>query len=195
MTTDADILRWLRDVAGIAEPRRVVRRSPTAILVSKFDEGFAARLHDTIDHLPAMFDDALVAARFDELAQIEPSRTRTETWRLAVTAVVSEAAAREGLHGDAVAEVRAGIDSVAALLDSILWTSPAGPRPHVPEPSEVEAYNDTRARMDAERGIFTRYYGSFEGVPVENHCPGSQVARRLFAQGWTICTAGDPART
>jgi hypothetical protein len=190
VTTDDDILRWLRDVAGIAEPRRVVRRSPTAILVSKFDEGFAARLHETIDRLPEMFDDALVTARFDELAAIDPSRTRIETWRLAITAAISESAARQGLHPDAVAEVRAGIDSVAGLLDSILWTSPAGIEPHTPEPSEVEAYNDTRARMDAERGLFTRYYGSVEGVPVENHCPGSQVARRLFAQAWAICTAG-----
>lgn len=190
MTADDDVLRWLRAVAGIAEPRRVVRRSPTAILVSKFDEGFAARLHETIDRLPAMFDQALIAARFDDFARRDPARTRAETWRLAVTAVVSEAAAREGLHADAVAEVRAGIDSVAALLDTNLWTSPAGPGPHTPEPSEVEAYKDTRARMDAERGIFTRYYGSFDGVPVENHCPGSQVARRLFAQGWAICTGG-----
>ena len=55
MTAGEDVLRWLREVAGIAEPRRVVRRSPTAILVAKFDEGFAARLHETIDHLPEMF--------------------------------------------------------------------------------------------------------------------------------------------
>ncbi len=187
MTTDGDILRWLRDVAGIAEPRRVVRRSPSAILVSKFDEGFAARLHETIDRLPEMFDDALLAARFDELAAREPERQRVETWRLAVSDVLGGAAAREGLHTDAVAEVQAGIDSVAALLDSILWTSPLAGSAHSPEPSELEAYNDIRARMDAEPGIFTRYYGSFEGVPVENHCPGSQVARRLFAQAWAIC--------
>jgi hypothetical protein len=187
---DDDILRWLRDVAGIAEPRRVVRRSAGSILVSKFDEGFAARLHETIDRLPGMFDDSLVAARFAELSAAEPGRLRAETWRLAVNSVVNDAAAREGIHPDAVAEVRAGIDSVAGLLDAILWTGPSGGEPHVPEPSEVEAYRDTRARMDAERGLFTRYYGSFEGVPVENHCPGSQVARRLFAQGWAISTGG-----
>lgn len=190
MTTDGDILRWLRDVAGIAEPRRVVRRSPTAILVSKFDEGFAARLHETIDRLSEMFDDGLVAARFAELAASEPERLRAETWRLAVNSILSDSAARQGLHPDAVAEVRAGVDSVAALLDAILWTGPVARRPHAPEPSEVEAYRDTRARMDGERGLFTRYYGSFEGVPVENHCPGSQVARRLFAQAWTICAGG-----
>lgn len=190
MTTDGDILRWLRDAAGIAEPRRVVRRSPTAILVSKFDEGFAARLHETIDRLPEMFDDALVAERFAELAANEPDRLRAENWRLAVNSILGDGAAREGLHPGAVAEVRAGVDSVAALVDSILWTSPVAGRPHVPEPSEVEAYDETRARMDAERGLFTRYYGSFEGVPVENHCPGSQVARRLFAQAWAICAGG-----
>jgi len=190
MTAGEDVLRWLREVAGIAEPRRVVRRSPTAILVSKFDEGFAARLHETIDHLPEMFDDALVAARFAKLAAAEPDRLRAESWRLAVNGVLSDVAAREGLPADAFAEVRAGVDSVAALLDSILWASPAGTEPHTPEPSEVEAHSDTRARMDAERGLFTRYYGSFEGVPVENHCPGAQVARRLFAQAWAICAGG-----
>lgn len=190
MTTDEDILRWLRDVAGVAESRRVVRRSPASILVSKFDEGFAARLHESIDHLPEMFDDALVAARFAGFAALDPDRLRAETWRLAVNSILGDGAAREGLHPDAVAEVRAGVDSVAALLDSILWTSPVAGRPHAPEPSEAEAYHDTRARMDAERGLFTRYYGSFDGVPVENHCPGSQVARRLFAQAWAICAGG-----
>jgi hypothetical protein len=190
VSTDDQVLRWLRDVAGIAEPRRVVRRSPSAILVSKFDEGFAARLHETIDRLPEMFDDALVAARFAELAVDEPDRLRAETWRMAVNSILGAAAAREGLPADAVAEVRAGVDSVAAVLDAILWTSPVAGQPHVPEPSEVEAYHDTRARMDAERGLFTRYYGSFEGVPVENHCPGFQVARRLFAQAWAICAGG-----
>lgn len=193
MTGDEEILRWLRDVAGVLEPRRVVRRSASSILVSKFGEGFAARLHETVDRLPVMFDSDAVAARFAELVGDDPALTRAEAWRLASTALIREAAERQGLHPDAVAEVRAGVDSVAALVDTILWTSPSGPEPSPPEPSELEAYRDTRARMDAERGIFTRYYGSFEGVPVENHCPGSQVARRLLAQAWAICTGEEPA--
>jgi len=192
MSPDDSVLEWLKTVAGVAEPRRVVRRSATSILVSKFPEGFAARLHETIDHLPGMFDDALVADRFAQFAAAEPDRLRAESWRLAVNSILAEDAAREGLHPDAVAEVRAGVDSVAGLLDSILWTSPAGPEPHPPARSELEAYRDTRARMDAERGLFTRHYGFFEGIPVENHCPGSQVARRLFAQAWAIITTAPP---
>lgn len=193
MTGDEAILRWLRDVAGVLDPRRVVRRSASSILVSKFDEGFAARLHDTIDRLPVMFDPEAVAARFAELVDADPTLRRAEAWRLAVAALIREAADRQGLHPDAVAEVLAGVDSVGALIDTILWTGPAGPEPSPPEPSEQEARSDIRARMDAERGIFTRYYGSFEGVPVENHCPGAQVARRLFAQAWAICTGEELA--
>lgn len=193
MTGSEDILRWLRDAAGVLEPRRVVRRSPSSILVSKFEEGFAARLHETIDRLPVMFDAAAVAARFEGLVRDDPALTRAEGWRLAITALVREAAEGQGLHPDAVAEVRAGVDSVAALVDAVLWSSPCGPGTHNPGASELEAYRDTCARMDAEPGIFTRYYGSFEGVPVENHCPGSQVARRLFGQAWAICTGVDPA--
>lgn len=192
MTGDEDILRWLRDTAGVLERRRVVRRSESSILISKFDEGFAARLHETIDRLPVLFDGAAVAERFEVLVRDDPAMTRAEGWRRAIRALIREAADPQGLHPDAVAEVCAGVDSVAALVDTILWTGPSGPVARPPEPPEMEAYRDTRARMDAEPGIFTRYYGSFEGVPVENHCPGSQVARRLFAQAWAICTCPDP---
>jgi len=188
MSDDGAVIEWLHDVVGIDGFRRVVRRGPSGILVSKFQEGFAARLHETVDALPGMFDHDIVASRFAGFAAADPARGRTESWRLAINAVIDEAAKTRGLARDAVAEVLAGVDSVAAILDTILWTSPAGPEARAPEPSEVAARDDILARMNADRGLFTRHYGMFEGVPVENHCPGAQVARRLFGQGWTICT-------
>lgn len=188
MSDDGAVIVWLHNVIGIDGFRRVVRRGGSGILVSKFPEGFAARLHETVDALPGMFDHDTVDSRFATFATADPERVRTESWRLAINAVINEAAETQGLARDAVAEVLAGVDSVAAILDTILWTSPAGPLPREPDPSEVAARDDILARMNADRGLFTRHYGMFEGVPVENHCPGAQVARRLFAQGWTICT-------
>ena len=38
--------------------------------------------------------------------------------------------------------------------------------------------------MADESSIFTRYCGDFEGEGVGNHCPGAEVARQLFGQGW-----------
>lgn len=188
MSDDGAVIDWLHDVIGIDGFRRVVRRGASGILVSKFPEGFAARLHETVDALPGMFDHDTVASRFATFAAADAQRVRTESWRLAINAVINEGAEAQGLSRDAVAEVLAGVDSVAAILDTILWTSPAGPEAHAPDLSEVAARDDILARMNADRGLFTRHYGMFEGVPVENHCPGALVARRLFAQGWTICT-------
>ena len=41
--------RWLKDEVGAEEPRRVVSRSDTRVLVSKFAGGFAERLRDSLD--------------------------------------------------------------------------------------------------------------------------------------------------
>ena len=63
MSDDGAVIDWLHDVIGIDGFRRVVRRGASGIRVSKFPEGFAARLHETVDALPGMFDHDTGASR------------------------------------------------------------------------------------------------------------------------------------
>jgi hypothetical protein len=175
--------RWLRD-QGIDAPRRIARESDDAILVSKFEPGFAARLYAALDKVPELFDPACVRDRY---AAQPASTPRVEAWRLAVNGLLDDLGPERGLDRDQLAEIRAGTDSVAALLDSVLWTCPTVDIDWIPSPAECEARADAVAKMDDESSIFTRYYGDFEGKRVENHCPGAPVARRLFEQGWEIC--------
>lgn len=175
---------WLAD-GGFDEPRRVVRETNGTILVSKFETGFAARLHDAVDRIPELFDAELVARRYREASA---GVTRTEAWRTGLEALLAEVGPERDLDRDQLAQIQAGIDSVAALLDSVLWTSPLRGADWVVSEADRMAYADARARMDDEAGMFTRFYGEFEGARVENHCPGAQVARRLFEQAWKICT-------
>lgn len=175
---------WLRE-RGIEGRRRVARESGDAILVSKFDAGFAARLYQALDRLPELFDSGEVRARFEA---VPAGTSRTEAWRLAVNGMLDELGPSRGLDRTQLAEIRAGTDSVAALLDSVLWSGPAVGGDWTPSASEREALADALARMDDDSSIFTRHYGEFEGRRVENHCPGAEVARRLFAQAWDITT-------
>jgi hypothetical protein len=179
------LARWLTD-RGIEGSRRVVRASSDVILVSKFEPGFAAHLHEAIDRLPELFELAAVTARY---ASADMGATRAEGWRLGVSGLLADVGPTRGLDRDQLAEIQAGIDSVAALLDSILWTAPTvGAGGWKVSPAEVTAYEEALGRMDDDSSIFTRYYGHFEGARVENHCPGAQVARRLFTQAWALTT-------
>ena len=176
---------WLSG-RGIEGGRRVVREGEDTILVSKFDPGFAARLYQALERLPELFDTAAVRARF---AASAPGAPRAEAWRLAVDALLDELGSERGLDRDQLAEIRAGTDSVAALLDAVLWSGPVVGGPWAPSAGELQAYADALARMDDDASIFTRHYGEFEGRRVENHCPGAPVARRLFGQAWEITTS------
>jgi hypothetical protein len=183
--------RWLRQL-GIEGQRRVARSTDGVVLVSKFEAGFAARLYDALDRVPELFDEVRVAALYTSAL---PETTRVEAWRLAINALLAELGPQRGLDPDQLAEIRAGTDSVAALLDSVLWTCPVVGSDWEPSAAELEAKADAEARMDEESSIFTRYYGEFEGRRVENHCPGAPVARRLFAQAWAIAAAGTSSRS
>jgi hypothetical protein len=179
---------WLNDESDSMEPRRFVRRSGSGIMVSKFDEGFAAHLHASIGRLPEVFERSLIASAYAERVQQNPSAPRVALWHAAAEEILALAGDSRGLSPDDQAEVRAGIDSVAALLDSILWTAPRGGDEYSPTAAEIAAYREARARMDGNPGLFTRCYGAFEGALVENHCPGAPFARRLLTQAWSICT-------
>jgi hypothetical protein len=189
MTSDA-FATWLRDHAGIAEPRRVVRRDGERILVSKFEDGFASRLHAALARVPELFETARVDARYRALST-QPG-TRIQTWHTAISDLLATLAPERGLTLAQQAEIRAGIDSAAALIDAILWSSPTAGADYNPSAGEIDAYREAVERMDAEPGIFTRFYGVYEGVRVENHCPGAPFARKLLAQAWTICIGATP---
>jgi hypothetical protein len=187
--SEAAFADWLRNVARVDEPRRIVRRENGRILLSKFEDGFAARLHEALSRVPELFDAAAVSRR---LPADDGPPVHVDAWHRAIIALLAELAHDRGLTASQRAEIEAGIDSVAALLDSVLWSRTPGTPPSPPVPAELHAYREAVARMDAEPGIFTRFYGVFEGARVENHCPGAPFARRLFAQAWTICTATPP---
>lgn len=194
-TTDPGFERrfaeWLRSLGLPGEGRRFVRANDREILVSKVEEGLAARLYQTLD----LLGDTLVAAsaaRYASLAAATPEATRVSLWQAAVMGVVEDAAARASLPGSAAQEMRVGVESVAALLDAVLWTAPAAGADYVPARGEQAAYDDALARMSETNSLFTRYYGEFEGKPVVNHCPGVAIARLLLSSAWELCTAPVP---
>ena len=175
---------WLLE-RGIEGDRRIVRASAEGVLVSKFEPGFAARLHDAVASVPKLFDLTAVTERFAATPAATP---RVEGWRLAVEALLADLAATRDLTREQLSEIQAGVDSVAGLLDSALWSAPVVGSEWAPSPSEREAYADALERMDDDSSIFTRFYGEFEGTPVYNHCPGAQHARRLLDQAWAVVT-------
>lgn len=191
---EARLNAWLRLERGIGEPRRIARIDDATILVSKFEPGFAARLHDVLDQLPELFDAPVVARWFARQANTLPASTaRVACWHAAMLALLRELGEARGIGPMEQAMVEAGIDSVAALLDTVLWTGPTLEAADLaPAPAEVAAYCDAWERLYADSGIFTRAYGRFEGRDVVNHCPGAPFARRLLDQAWEICT-GTPS--
>lgn len=182
--------QWMDGLPGVTEPRRVVRHDGSRVLVSKFDEGFAAHLHGVLDRMPKMFDATHVALAYARVRAEHPDAPRAVAWRAAVDGVLTGLAQDLGLTADDVTNVRGGLDSVAAVLDAVLWSSPlAGDEGYEPLPGETDAYHDAMARMHGEAPIFTRVYGEFEGAHIVNYCPASAFGRRLFLQAWSLCTA------
>lgn len=187
------MLAWVQRDLGIEEPRRVVRVDDHGVLLSKFDPGFASRLHELLALLPELFDEASVVARYDAAAAGAPPETgRVATWHAAMHAALREAGERHSIPDLRQAEVRTGIDSVAAVLEGVLWSAPRVGADYTPLPGEVEAYVDGLESLAEGRDLFTRYYGTFEGHPVRNHCPGASHARTMLAHAWRACTGTPP---
>ncbi len=186
---------WVRRDLGIEEPRRVVRVDEHGVLLSKFEPGFASRLHELLALLPELFDEPSVVARYEaEVAAAPPGAGRVATWRVAMHRALREAGERHDIPDLRQAEVRTGIDSVAAVLEGVLWSGPTVDADYTPGPGEVEAYLDGLDALAEGRDLFTRYYGTFEGQPVRNHCPGAAHARLMLAHAWRAC-AGTAAPT
>lgn len=195
MTTDLerDLNEWLRHDLGIEDrPRRVVRVDGQRVLVSKFEPGFAARLHELVERMPEVFDERAVLDAYEREAAAAPQASRVATWHRALHRLVAAAGEREGIDEMRLAEVRTGIDSVYAVLQSVLWSDPLVGDEYEPGAGEVEAYRDGLSALEPSRDLFTRTYGVFDGRLVQNHCPGAHLARTMLAQAWRSCT-GTPA--
>jgi hypothetical protein len=191
---DDDTLRaWLRSELGLDEYRRVVRESNDVIVISKFEPGFSQELFATVDLLPDLFEDALVAAEYRRLRDAclahGESPLRTSLWRRASEAILDRLCAERAIDHQRRMYVLPGIESAQAVLDTILWTAPVIGGAYTPALGEIEALHEFElAAAGAARDPFTRYYGQLDGRRVENYCPGAQFGRRLIAQGWSICT-------
>jgi hypothetical protein len=192
---EAALSRWI-DGLGVEGTRRFVRHDDVGILVSKFEPGFAARLHELLDLMPELFEASSVAAAYGATAAAaEPSTKRVDVWHAAMHALLAAAGRRHEIPDLRLAEVRAGIDSVRAILDTVIWSEPRAADDYTPAAGERSAYLDGLAALADGRDLFTRYYGQYEGIPVRNHCPGAAFARMMLAQGWTACTGEPPPAT
>ncbi len=192
-TDEAGLLRWIHDDVGVEEALRLVRHDAAGILVSKFDEGFAARLHELLDLMPELFEQSSVVAAYATVADTAaPSTKRVAAWQAGMHQLLSAAGQRHDVPDLRLAEVRTGIDSVRAVLDTVVWSEPAVGDAYAPARGERSAYLDGLAELADGRDLFTRYYGLFEGTPVRNHCPGAAFARLMLAHGWTACTGEPP---
>lgn len=172
---ETEVARWLDDLLGPGHGRRVVAVRDDRVLVSKVPPGLPARVVAAAANLTELFDPAALRRR------MPPGLPPAEAWLTAASAIVREAQAAGRLDGPGASEVLAGVDSVAALLASCCWTAgdAAGWQP---SDAERAALDDAETRLArGGRGLFTRVYGTWDGRPVENHCPGAEAARAIFA--------------
>lgn len=192
MTTEDRLRRWLAGEHGIADARRLAREDDDRLLVSKFPPGFIARVGEAVERLGILADPDPLAAATAARARLHPRDSRVENWRAAACDLIQERAAERGLTGEDAELVTTGIESVAALMDAVLWTNPAAGDDYEPADAERDAYRDALARTDAAGDIFTRHYGAFEGRAVVAHCPGAPYARALLESAWRTCTGTPP---
>lgn len=181
---------WINDDLGIEGMRRIVRDDGKEILVSKFEEGFAAGVHELIALMPELFEEPSVIAAYRQEAA--KGGTRLDAWHRAMHAMLRAASERQDISDLRQAEVRTGIDSVYAVLSTALWSDPQAGDDYTPGAGERIAYLDALDSLGDGRDLFTRVYGHYEGRLVVNHCPGASFARVMLAQGWTACTGEAP---
>lgn len=179
---------WLaeRDVVGA---RRVVAVDDRRILVSKTPPGFVEGLFEALEALGSALADDSVAAECALTARV--GRPRVDAWEEAVMRAVARQVVRLNLPPTVVEEVKFGVESVAALLRSVLWSDPKVGECYALSAAESAAYEDLCERLTGDAAKFTRVYGIFEGRPVVAHCPGASLARRLLDQGWRLCTRAE----
>ncbi|MCY3881387.1 MAG: hypothetical protein OXG61_04635 [Chloroflexi bacterium] len=192
MTTEDRLRRWLASEHGTAGPRRLAREDDDRLLVSKFPPGFIARVSEAVERLGILADPDPLAAATASRASHHPRESRVENWRAAACDLVRERADECGLTDEDAELVTTGIESVAALMQAVLWSGPVVGDLYEPAEAERDAYRDALARTDASGDIFTRHYGAFEGRAVVAHCPGAPYARALLESAWRACTGTPP---
>ena len=186
-----DFSRWLRDTAGIEQWRRIVRDDGERILVSKFEAGFAASVHELIALMPELFDEPAVRAAYEHEAEAATGTSRIDVWNRALHSMLRAAGERHSIPNLRQAALRTGIDSVYAILQALLWTDPKVDAPFESRESERSAYLEAIESMDDAHDMFTRVYGWYEDRQVVNHCPGALFARVMLEQGWRVTSGED----
>jgi hypothetical protein len=189
--SEDDFQLWLREVAGVEEWRRIVRDDGEHILLSKFEEGFAPGLHELLALMPELFDLAAMTEAHEREAAAADGTSRMDAWLRAMHATLRTAGERHSIPDVRQAEVRTGIDSAYAILQTFLWSDPKIGEPFESRESERSAYLDATRLADNEHDMFTRVYGWYEDRQVVNHCPGAPFARIMLEQGWRICSGED----
>jgi hypothetical protein len=179
---------WLRFERGFDDPRRIVQADEGTIVLSRFDDEFFPRLQAALARRREIFDRESVATRYAVVAGQDPSRPRVDAWHDAVRSLVTDARAASPLTPEQQAEILAGVDSVAAVMHAVLWTSPLAGDDYEPHPGEASAFVEVAGRFGEGHDLFTREYGLFEGRRVVAFCPGVAYARRLLESAWEICT-------
>ena len=192
-TIEGRMQRWLEQVQGITAPRRLAHADEVRLLVSRFAPGFAARVGEVLMHIGLLDDgEGLIVAAYDIRAGLEPRSLRVDVWCAATSEVARDRAQALGLSEEDAGLLVAGIESVAAVLNAVLWSGPLAGQAYVPEGSECDAYREALIGADPASGLFTRQYGTFEGRAVVSHCPGAPYARVLLAAAWRACTGTPP---
>jgi hypothetical protein len=165
---------WLEGLLGPHHGRRLAAVSRERIVLSKVPPGLPGSVRDAVERVPALsFPGALQLLAPEGVGGVR-------AWRAAADRALEDARHAGAIDDAGLAAIRVGIDSVEALLASCCWTDDASPA-WAPGPAEREALAEASARLAPGRdSLFTRYYGEFEGRPVEAHCPGAPVARRIF---------------
>ncbi|MEO9255367.1 MAG: hypothetical protein ABI305_07510 [Tepidiformaceae bacterium] len=185
---EARLQEWLSELPGVTGERRVVRHDATRVLLSKFEPGFAPRLFEALERVPQLVSEPTVRRAYTELARERPGAPRVALWHEAIVGLLESHSGAANLGPNPMAEIQAGLDSVAAVMDSVLWSTPLAGDSYTVAAGEIDAFRDVLADAESDGGIFTRFYGTFEGRSVLNHCPAAQIARGLLAQAWSICT-------
>jgi len=143
-------------------------------VLSKVPPGLPGDLLEAVNRVPAL------SAPEALLRLAPPDIGGVRAWRAAAGRALEDAREAGAIDDAALAAIRVGVDSVEALLASCCWTDD-GRAGWLPSPAEQDALADASARLAPGRdGLFTRYYGDFEGRPVEAYCPGAPVARGIF---------------
>lgn len=180
-----------RRVVGVKQDKGTSVSSPVeTILVSRFEPKFVSRIDMVIDCLPGILEVDDVRTAYEKLVDERPFDQKTSIWRDAVEGIVVDSVKSLTISQEDADLVRAGLDSVLVILDTVLWSIPLACSSDGPSKAEKEAFLDVLEAHSVrdDRDVFIRYFGDFEGYRVVTYCPGSTWAHVFLAIAWEVCT-------